>query len=132
MKLILAIIQPTKLAAVREALQRIGVERMTVCDSQGFGRQRGQTATYRGIEYKTHLLAKFRWRSSSMTTSWKRRSKLSSRIARTGSEGNIGDGKIFVLPAERSHHHQRRRPRAQLGVKFLYLSLHFLSEIGSD
>ncbi len=58
MKMIIAIIQPTKLGAVREALIKIGVERMTVCDSQGFGRQRGHTEFYRGVEYKTHLLRK--------------------------------------------------------------------------
>ena len=58
MKLILAIIQPTKLRAVRDALTAIGVDRMTVCDAQGYGRQRGQSATYRGVEYKTNLLRK--------------------------------------------------------------------------
>ena len=58
MKLILAIIQPTKLEAVQSALAKIGVERMTVCDAQGFARQRGQSEMYRGVEYKTQLLRK--------------------------------------------------------------------------
>ena len=58
MKLVIAIIQPTKLKAVREALDKIEVARMTVCDAQGFGRQRGQTEMYRGHEYSTHLLRK--------------------------------------------------------------------------
>ncbi|MEO8272346.1 MAG: P-II family nitrogen regulator, partial [Aureliella sp.] len=58
MKLVLAIIQPTKLQAVREALRQAGVERMTVCDAQGYGRQRGQVATYRGIEYQVNMLRK--------------------------------------------------------------------------
>jgi nitrogen regulatory protein P-II 2 len=62
MKLILAIIQPTKLKAVQEALANVGVERMTVCDAQGFARQRGQTELYRGVEYKSHLLRKTSWR----------------------------------------------------------------------
>jgi len=52
MRLILALIQPTKLRAVQEALAKIGVDRMTVCDAQGYGRQKGQAATYRGAEYK--------------------------------------------------------------------------------
>jgi nitrogen regulatory protein P-II 1 len=100
MKFVLAIIQPTKLAAVREALQRIGVERMTVCDSQGFGRQRGQTATYRGIEYKTHLLRKVSLEIVVNDDFLEKTIETISRVARTGSEGNIGDGKIFVLPAD--------------------------------
>lgn len=100
MKLILAIIQPTKLAAVREALERMGVERMTVCDSQGFGRQRGQSATYRGIEYKTHLLRKVSLEIFVNEDFVQRTVETISRIARTGSEGNIGDGKIFILPTE--------------------------------
>src|SRR6476469_6688119 len=58
MKLIIAIIQPTKLEAVRQALDKIEVTRMTVCDAQGYGRQMGRTAMYRGHEYKTHLLRK--------------------------------------------------------------------------
>ena len=58
MKLVLAIIQPTKLEAVRQALAKVGVERMTVFDSQGYARQLGRTAQYRGHEYKTNLLRK--------------------------------------------------------------------------
>jgi nitrogen regulatory protein P-II 1 len=100
MKLILAIIQPTKLAAVREALQRVGVERMTVCDSQGFGRQRGQTATYRGIEYKTNLLRKVSLEIVVNDDFLERAVDTILQVARTGSEGNIGDGKIFILPAD--------------------------------
>ena len=58
MKLIIAIIQPTKLSAVREALEKIEVARLTVCDAQGFGRQRGRTEMFRGHEYSTTLLRK--------------------------------------------------------------------------
>ena len=58
MKLIIAIIQPTKLDPLRQALVKIGVTRMTVCDAQGYGQQRGRTAMYRGHEYKTNLLRK--------------------------------------------------------------------------
>ena len=56
-KLVIAIIQPTKLSAVREALEKIEVARMTITDAQGFGRQRGRTEMYRGHEYTTQLLA---------------------------------------------------------------------------
>ena len=99
MKLVMAIIQPTKLQAVREALVRIGVERMTVCDAQGYGRQRGQTERYRGIEYKTHLLRKIALEIVVNDDFLDRTIETIEQVARTGSEGNIGDGKIFVMPA---------------------------------
>ena len=98
MKLILAIIQPTKLSAVREALKSCGVERMTVCDAQGYGRQRGQTATYRGVEYKVNMLRKIALEIWVNEDYVERTIETLSRAARTGSAGNIGDGKIFVLP----------------------------------
>ena len=53
MKLVVAIIQPTKVDTVQVALANVGVERMTVCDAAGFARQRGQLPTYRGMEYNT-------------------------------------------------------------------------------
>ena len=52
MKLVIAIIQPTKLEAVQQALNKIEVTRMTISDAQGYARQRGQTQLYRGHEYK--------------------------------------------------------------------------------
>lgn len=99
MKLILAIIQPTKLRAVRDALTAIGVDRMTVCDAQGYGRQRGQSATYRGVEYKTNLLRKISLEIFVNDDFLDRTVQAVEAAARTGSEGNIGDGKIFILPA---------------------------------
>ena len=100
MKLILAIIQPTKLHLVREALAGAGVERMTVCDAQGYGRQRGQTATYRGIEYQVNMLRKIALEIWVNEDFLERTIETLSQVARTGSEGSIGDGKIFVLPTE--------------------------------
>jgi nitrogen regulatory protein P-II 2 len=97
-KLILAIIQPTKLEAVQSALAKIGVERMTICDSQGFARQRGQTEMYRGVEYKTQLLRKITLEIAVNDDFLERTMETISQVARTGPEGNIGDGKIFVLP----------------------------------
>ena len=98
MKLIVAIIQPPKLRPVQEALQRIGVERMTVCDAQGFGRQRGHTGTYRGIESKTHLLRKVALEIAVNDDFLQRTIDTLIQVARTGPQGTIGDGKIFVLP----------------------------------
>ena len=98
MRMIIAIIRPLKLNAVREALKKIGVERMTVCDAQGYGRQRGQTAMYRGTEYKTNLLRKVELEIIVNDDFLDRTVDTITQVARTGSEGIIGDGKIFVLP----------------------------------
>ncbi|MBX7168517.1 MAG: P-II family nitrogen regulator [Pirellulales bacterium] len=100
MKLILAVIQPTKLTAVREALARIGVTRMTVGDAQGYARQRGHTALYRGHEYATNLLRKVALEIVVNDDFLDRTVDTLVQVARTGHDGEIGDGKIFVLPAD--------------------------------
>lgn len=102
MKMILAVIQPTKLYAVREALIRIGVTRMTVCDAQGYGQQRGQTQMYRGREYRTNLLRKVALEIVVNDDFLDRTIETIQNVARTGPEGSIGDGKIFVLPVDRT------------------------------
>jgi nitrogen regulatory protein PII len=115
-KLILAIIQPTKLDAARDALVKIGVERMTVCDAQGYGRQRGQSAMYRGLEYKTNLLRKIALEIVVNDDFLERTLEALVQIARTGAQGEIGDGKIFIS-ARRAHDpHRRDDGRARRGV----------------
>jgi nitrogen regulatory protein P-II 2 len=98
-KLVIAIIQPTKLKAVREALEKIEVTRLTVCDAQGFGRQRGRTELYRGNEYTSTLLRKVALKIVVNEDFLERTVNTIISVARTGPEGTIGDGKIFVLPA---------------------------------
>ncbi len=98
MKLLIAIIRPTKLEAVREALRVIGVERMTVCDAHGYGRQRGQTETYRGVEYSVNLLRKVVLEIVVNDDFVDRTVQTIEQVSRTGPDGNIGDGKIFQLP----------------------------------
>ena len=100
MKLVIAIIQPTKLDAVREALNKVEVNRFTVCDAQGFGRQRGRTEMYRGHEYKTTLLRKVLLEIVVNDDFLDRTLDAIIGVARTGPEGNIGDGKIFVVPMD--------------------------------
>ncbi|MEX0712539.1 MAG: P-II family nitrogen regulator [Pirellulales bacterium] len=100
MKMVLAVVQPTKLHALREALVKIGVTRMTVCDAQGYARQRGRTEMYRGHEYKTNLLRKVELEILVNDDFLDRTIDTILSVARTGAEGTIGDGKIFVLPAE--------------------------------
>ena len=102
MKLVIAVIQPTKLNAVREALERIEVARLTICDAQGFGRQRGRTEMFRGHEYATTLLRKVVLEIIVNDDFLDRTVETIINTARTGVEGTIGDGKIFVLPAEQA------------------------------
>lgn len=99
MKFVIAIIQPTKLKAVCEALERIEVTRLTVSDAQGFGRQRGRTEMYRGHEYTTTLLRKVTLEIMVNDDFLERTINTIINVARTGPEGTIGDGKIFVLPS---------------------------------
>ncbi len=98
MKMIVAIIQPTRLKAVREALCKIEVTRMTVCDAQGYGRQRGQAESYRGREYKSQLLRKIALEIVVNDDFLDRTLDTLAQVARTGPDGQFGDGKIFVLP----------------------------------
>lgn len=102
MKLIIAVIQPTKLDAVQQALKRIGVTRLSVCDAMGFARQRGQTETYRGAEYETNLLRKVQLEIAVNDDFVNRTIECLEQVARTGKEGTIGDGKIFVVPMEQA------------------------------
>lgn len=96
--MLIAVIQPNKLQAVHEALTHMGVHRMTVVDAQGYGRQKGRSATYQGTEYKVNLLRKVSLEICVNDDFLERTIDTILAIARTGSEGCIGDGKIFVLP----------------------------------
>jgi len=113
-KLILAIIQPMKLNAVREALVKIGVERMTVGDSHGVGRQRGRTETYQQQAFSTDLMRKIVLQIAVNDDFLDRTVEVIRNVARSGSEGSIGDGKIFVLPMDEAVQigPQRRGPEA--------------------
>ncbi len=102
MKLVIAVIQPTKLNAVREALEKIEVERLTICDAQGFGRQRGRSEMFRGHEYATTLLRKIVLEIVVNDDFLDRTLETITNTARTGAEGTIGDGKIFVLPTDQA------------------------------
>ena len=100
MKLIIAIIQPSRLEAVKEALTEVEVFRLTVVDCQGFGRQRGQTEVYRGHEYKVNLLRKVQLQIAVNDNFVEPTIQAIIKGGRTGEKGEIGDGKIFVLPLE--------------------------------
>ena len=98
MRMIIAIIQPTKLSAVRDALKDVGVEHMTVGDALGYGRQHGRSASFRGNEYKVDLLRKVTLEVVVNEAFVEPAIEVIRRTALTGTEGEIGDGKVFVLP----------------------------------
>ncbi len=97
MKKIEAIIKPFKLDEVRDALNEIGVQGMTVVETKGFGRQRGHTELYRGAEYKIDFIPKMK---IEIVVSDDMLEKALKTIEETGKTGKIGDGKIFVYNAE--------------------------------
>ncbi len=93
MKKIEAIIKPFKLDEVKEALQELGVQGMTVIEAKGYGRQKGQTELYRGAEYVVDFLPKIKIEVVVADDQMDRVLEAISSAARTG---RIGDGKIFV------------------------------------
>ncbi|HFB98949.1 MAG TPA: transcriptional regulator [Bryobacterales bacterium] len=100
MKLIIAIIQPNRLEAVKEALTEVEVFRLTVLDCQGFGRQKGQTEVYRGHAFAVNLLRKVQLQIAVNEDFVQPTIDAILSSARTGEHGAIGDGKIFVLPLD--------------------------------
>jgi nitrogen regulatory protein P-II 1 len=93
MKKIEAIIKPFKLDEVKEALQELGLQGMTVIEAKGFGRQKGQTELYRGAEYVVDFLPKIKIEVVVGDDQLTRAVEAIQTAARTG---RIGDGKIFV------------------------------------
>ena len=93
MKKIEAVIKPFKLDEVKEALQDIGVQGMTVLEAKGYGRQKGHTELYRGAEYVVDFLPKMKIEVAVADDEVERVVEALVNAARTG---RIGDGKIFV------------------------------------
>jgi len=97
MKKIEAIIKPFKLDEVKEALNEIGLQGLTVTEAKGFGRQKGHTELYRGAEYVVDFLPKVKIELVIEDTLVERAIEAIQQAAHTG---RIGDGKIFVTPVE--------------------------------
>ncbi|HEX5065497.1 MAG TPA: P-II family nitrogen regulator [Myxococcota bacterium] len=93
MKKIEAIVKPFKLDEVKEALQGIGIQGMTVTEVKGFGRQKGHTELYRGAEYVVDFLPKIK---IEVVVSDELADKAVQAIVEAANTGRIGDGKIFV------------------------------------
>ncbi len=98
MKMVIAIIKPFRLDAVREALSSIGVEGMTVSEVKGFGRQKGQTEIYRGAEYKISFVPKTK---VEIVVADDRLDAVIEVVRDSAKTDKIGDGKIFVLDVEK-------------------------------
>jgi nitrogen regulatory protein P-II 1 len=97
MKLIEAVIKPFKLDEVKDALNEIGIEGITVSEVKGFGRQKGHTELYRGAEYVVDFIPKIKLEvavSDDLVT------KVVETIQNSAKTGRIGDGKIFVISLE--------------------------------
>ena len=97
MKKIEAIIKPFKLDEVKEALQEIGVQGLSVVEVKGFGRQKGHTELYRGAEYVVDFLPKVKLE---VVVPDDLAERTVEAIATAAQTGRIGDGKIFVSPIE--------------------------------
>jgi nitrogen regulatory protein PII len=100
MKLIKCIVRPNKVDDVREALEKLSLAGMTVTDVRGHGRQKGHTAVYRGKEYEVSLLPKIEIEVVVADNVVDDVIKAIMEAARTG---EIGDGRVFVLPVEQGY-----------------------------
>ena len=99
MKLVMAIIKPFKLDEVRQALTELGLQGMTVTEVKGYGRQKGHTEIYRGAEYAVNFLPKIK---IEVVVTAKSLEKTVDAIVSAAKTGQIGDGKIFVLPVDQT------------------------------
>ena len=97
MKLVLAIVKPHRLDEVKEALREIGVRGLTAVEAQGFGRQHGHTEIYRGAEYQVDFVPKVQ---VEIMAEDHEVDGIVDAIMKAARTGKIGDGKVFVLPAE--------------------------------
>ena len=97
MKLITAILKPSKVDDVKVALQAAGIQGMTVSETRGFGRQKGHTEIYRGAEYRVDFLPKVRVEVLAVDSEVQSIVETIVEAARTGA---VGDGKLWVTPVE--------------------------------
>jgi nitrogen regulatory protein P-II 1 len=96
-KLVVAVVKPHKLDEVKESLRDIGVSGLTTTDVEGFGRQRGHTEVYRGAEYQVDFVPKVK---VEVLVADDQTQGVVDAITKAARTGKIGDGKIWVMPAE--------------------------------
>jgi len=100
MKLIKAIVRPNKVDEVKEALSKLSISGMTVTEVRGHGKQKGHTAVYRGKEYDVSLLPKM---EIEVVVQDSIVDEVIGAIAQAARTGEIGDGRVFVIPIEQSY-----------------------------
>jgi nitrogen regulatory protein PII len=100
MMLVKSIVRPDKVDAVKDALEAIGVAGMTVTEVRGHGKQKGHTAIYRGQEYQVSLLPKM---EVEVVIADNRVDEIVRAVTSAARTGEIGDGRIFVLPVSQSY-----------------------------
>ena len=94
MKMIVAVIKPSRLDAVLEAVTEAGASGLTVTEVRGYGRQKGKTEVYRGAEYEVKMLRKVKLE---IAVSDDMEGRVVEAVGRAANTGKIGDGKIFVM-----------------------------------
>jgi len=99
MKMIVAVIKPSRLDAVLEAVTEAGASGLTVTEVRGYGRQKGKTEVYRGAEYEVKLLPKVKLEIAAPDDVVQ---AVLDAIVRTANTGKIGDGKVFVMDLEQA------------------------------
>jgi nitrogen regulatory protein P-II 2 len=99
MKMIVAVIKPSRLDAVLDAVTEAGASGLTVTEVRGYGRQKGKTEVYRGAEYEVKLLPKVKLE---IAVSADLAPGIVEAVARTANTGKIGDGKVFVMDLEQA------------------------------
>ena len=100
MKLVKAIVRPNKVDEVKEALSKLSISGMTVTEVRGHGKQKGHTAVYRGKEYDVSLLPKM---EIEVVVQDQIVDEVIGAIVQAARTGEIGDGRVFVLPVEQSY-----------------------------
>ena len=100
MKLVKSIVRPDKVDDVRDALEKLKIAGMTVTDVRGHGRQKGHTAVYRGKEYSVTLLPKV---EIEVVVPDSVVDEVIQAVIRAARTGEIGDGRVFVLPVENGY-----------------------------
>ena len=101
MKLIKAIVRPNKVDDIKDALDKLHVSGLTVTEVRGHGRQKGHTAVYRGKEYNVSLLPKMQ---IEVVVADELLDSAVQAIINAARTGEIGDGRVFVLPVEHGYH----------------------------
>jgi nitrogen regulatory protein PII len=100
MKLVKSIVRPNKVDEVKDALEKIGISGMTVTEVRGHGKQKGHTAIYRGKEYNVSLLPKMQ---IEVVVADSVVDDVIKAIITSAKTGEIGDGRVFVLPVEQTY-----------------------------